>query len=549
MPYKVFKAGGEFCVHKYVNKKKGRKMGCHSSASKARKQQAALYVAEGKKEIPMADQEIIEETELAENEVSEKDRIEKGYVPWSVTSFEELDSAREASDAAERAYDAMSDFTGIVSNIISSSDTEIEDKPSAITAASTELKTRIDDALVKKTEEKEQPEEEQGVADKIISWMKDFFSKEEEKAQKDESKFMTWKDADGGMRWLAVYSNKFRDEDRPVHEIISEKSHINFIDLVDTKQVVMPELWLWHTSEWKFGVADWLAWDDEGFAISSGSIDEGKEAVAEWISKQANVAVSHGMPNDSVVYDPDDPSIIVQHITKEISPLPMWAAANKRTDFLILGDDNGKEKTEDDMAISDEKKKKLEEDWDAPTSLLENLEKINKDRADKALEEGVDFKETTEEEKTEAESSEAESQEEQEEQQEQSTEQKPEAEKPEAETTDAETEQPEFVTREEVAEVMTPMAQQLEAQGKDLKFIMGALKELVLTDEEKITKAAAETPPASLAAMVSRNMTAIGDDKTEVDGRSSLAKQKPEEAATPGPTGIEFLDDMLSQKQ
>ena len=36
---------------------------------------------------------------------------------------------------------------------------------------------------------------------------------------------------------------------------------------------------------------------------------------------------------------------------------------------------------------------------------------------------------------------------------------------------------------------------------------MGALKEMVLTDEEKITKAAADTPPASLAAMVSRNMT------------------------------------------
>ena len=48
----------------------------------------------------------------------------------------------------------------------------------------------------------------------------------------------------------------------------------------------LPELWLWHTPKWRLGEADWLAYDDSGFALASGTIDRGKEIVAEQIAKQ-----------------------------------------------------------------------------------------------------------------------------------------------------------------------------------------------------------------------------------------------------------------------
>jgi hypothetical protein len=545
MPYKVFKTGSEYCVHKNVDGKKGKKMGCHSSAAKARKQQQALYAAEGKKEIPMEDQEIIEETEVSEDEVTEKDRLEKGYVPWGVTSFKELEEAREAAESAAKTYDLLTDYTGLVSNVLESS--QVEDKAATIAGLTKELESKLRSGEREKEIETEEIPQWKKASNSVIDWMKDnfdFLNKKDD--EEDEYSFMTWKQADGRMRWFATYSNKFRDEDRPVPEIISEKSHIRFEELLDTKQVDMPELWLWHTPEWKFGVADWNAWDDQGFAVASGLIDEGKEAVAEWVGKQSDVAVSHGMPIDSIMRDPDDPTIIVGHITKEISPLPSWAAANKRTDFLILGNDD-KNLEEDDMAISDNKKKKLQEDWNAPPSILETLEASNRDKAKKALQEDVEFKETeveAEEAETEVENSETEQQAEQAE-----AEAQPEADQPEAQTEDADTEQSEFVTRDEVVEAITPMAKQLEALQKNQELLLDTVKELALSDEEKIEKAASKAPPASVAAMVAKQMRVVGSEEAEVDGRSALSKSKPAEAEAVGPTGIQFIDNMLTQEQ
>lgn len=553
MPYKVYKVGEQYCVHKKKpDGSRGAKKGCHSSAAKARKHQAALYVAEGKKEIPMADKEIevVEQTmtvaedgtvRIPSDEQVEKEKLEKGYVPWGVTSFAELEKAREAAEAAARTYDLMSDFTGIVSNILSDSD--IEDKVSAVAKATKEMENMLGSPKKEKVED-DQPAWQKS-ADAVIDWFKDFFVKEEEQ-EESEPNFMIWKEADGTTRWMAVYSNKFRDEDQPP-EIISEKSHIRFEQLIDTKQAAMPELWLWHTPEWKFGVADWIAWDDEGFAIASGTIDEGKEAVAEWVGKQQDVAVSHGMPKDSILRDPDDPTIIVGHITREVSPLPYSAAANKRTDFLIFGNDT-KNKQEDVMAISDEKKQELQESWNAPDGILERLEAANSDKAQKALDEDVDFKETESEETVAEEevTSEAETAETTESEETAETTAQSETEEPEVEGTDAEElDQSEYPTRDEVVEAITPMAKQIAALEQTVGVLVDAVKELVADDEDKISKAAASVPPASIAAMVAKNQSAVGSTETQIKGSTSLAKSKPEEAATVGRTGIEFIDEML----
>lgn len=655
MPYKVYKTGSKWCTHKKnPDGSKGKKLGCHATREEALAQARAVYASEEKKEIA------IEEIEV--EEIEEKERLEKGYVPWGVSSFAELEDARKAAEAAEKTYDILTDYTGIVSNILSNS--EISDKSSAVISVTNELQSmlskgdkkeeeykeldekavwttaykndlpdssflyvtpncgskdsdgktkprscrkfpykdkngKVDPAhvrnaiaripqakglsadvkkrlqararkllgaskaieeveaeVLKDIECEECTEEEtpiwQKTADAVINWMKEMFYSDDGGDKEQDSQFMIWKEADGGLRWLATYSNKFRDDDRPQPEIISEKSHIRFEHLVDEKQVSMPELWLWHVPEWKFGVADWVAYDTEGFALASGTIDEGKEAVAEWVSKQKDVAVSHGMPVDSIIRDPDDPTIIVGHVTREISPLPYSAAANKRTDFLILSNDNNT-KQEEVMSISSEKKKKLLDNWkDAPPNLLEQLEAANAGKAKEAIDDGVEFKETEVEEveATEATEETEEATSETTEEPSGQAETQPEAEEPEAQVADSDDVPSEFPTREEVVEALSPMAKQIASLEESVAELATVIKELKSSDDEKIAKTVSQSPPASVAAMIARNMSAVGSKEAEVgDEDKDLKDSKPAEAESDGITGFEWIDNILLQEK
>lgn len=152
-----------------------------------------------------------------------------------------------------------------------------------------------------------------------------------------EEEFMVWKDAKTGMtRWFSIYSNNFRDNDRP-SEIISEQSQLNFVDLVDKGIVDYPELWLWHVKGTAWGKADWVAYS-HGFAMASGLVYPGYEHIADNLAERGNLRVSHGMPKELLVRDPHNKSVILFHVTAEISPLPDWAAANMLTGFYVLGE-------------------------------------------------------------------------------------------------------------------------------------------------------------------------------------------------------------------
>ena len=54
------------------------------------------------------------------------------------------------------------------------------------------------------------------------------------------SNFTVYKTSDG-WRWLAIFSNKYRDDDSPP-EILSEASHLDFIKAVDEGTWPMPEI-------------------------------------------------------------------------------------------------------------------------------------------------------------------------------------------------------------------------------------------------------------------------------------------------------------------
>jgi hypothetical protein len=110
--------------------------------------------------------------------------------------------------------------------------------------------------------------------------------------------------------------------------------------------------------------------------------------------------------------------------------------------------------------------------------------------------------------------------------------------------------QSEYPTRDEVVEAIAPMAKQIASLEGTVNDLLVAIKGVVEDDETKIAKAASEAPPASVAAMLARNMSAIGDDDTKVKGSEKLAKGKPEEAeSTKKVTGIEFIDNIINQEQ
>jgi hypothetical protein len=354
---------------------------------------------------------------------------------------------------------------------------------------------------------------------------------------------MIWKESDGTYGFAAVYSNNFRDDDKP-SDIISKASHVRYDDLLTKGEIQYPELWLWHRPEWKIGQVTAHAWDDSGFAIAVGKFDKGCEPIAEWISKEVlNFAVSHGMPINTVKRSGDDPSIIVEHITREISPLPAWAAANKLTGFLVLDKEES-----NTMAILDEKRKALL-DMGLGENVLSALEQVNADIAQEATDKGIESKEINAESAENVEevvsTNEA---------QEDVVETEPDVIETEGQDTDQEVKE-EPITRAEIAEtlnaVLLPMAESLTMLTEKLAELDKEIKGI--SDAKEVTEQAAKeaAPAASLLSMIT-GIRAIGSAETKVKGTDDLDGGPKEKEAQPDRmrvSPIPFIDALLTANQ
>jgi len=300
--------------------------------------------------------------------------------------------------------------------------------------------------------------------------------------------FTVFKQKDGSYRWLATYSNKFRDVDNPP-EIISEASHMRFTKMVNDGDFPYPEVKVWHIDGSRWGQADFVAYDDRGFSIASGTVDKGREWIAESLMAfEGDLLTSHGMPPASIVRDPDDHSIIIRHQTTEISPLPASAAANKFTGFNILGDEVK------EMALSDKDEAKL-------TALNINPERLDADTESKAKDTAdLQFKEND------------------------------------PPDTSKETGEGEYVARDEMIDLVKSVGE----TQKQIVELIGNLVDRVQTLETNklaIDKETLEHTPA--ASLTDIHKSVIGSPETKVDGRSSLAKSGPQEAPMDG-TGSRF---------
>jgi hypothetical protein len=496
--------------------------------------------------LPLGSEKAMEdEIEIKEKDGEQED--EKGLglmIDLGPTTFAELDNVREARKEDGVIKTIVSDFMALVGNIMNF--------PSENGKAA-DLRQ-----LVKEMEER-LPLEDEEDEDKPRK------EKDSNTGMEDERMLFTiWKDESTGVyRWLGIYSNKFRDDDSPA-EILAEDAHLRFIEQVEKGELAYPDLYVWHISV-PVGKADLLAYDDAGFSIASGVIEE--DFAIALMNTSEDLAMSHGMPAKSIRRDDPDKTVITGYVSTEVSVLPRWAAANKLTDFYIQDEEEAK------MAIFPEEKRQQITNL-LGTELTEQLEAGLAARGEKAIAENVEFKEedvaaedTAEEEaETTAEKTEIAVEEEEEAAEEQVAETEDMAEESVDESEagaaeeEAATEEP-TLQKDDVVEALAFVVETMTAQNKQLTEAIEGIGERVATleggvgslqksTEEQIAELAAGTPEASMTALLTSKLAAagsvIGNPATRVHGNSALAKEGPEETpeeeVTEGEAGLFFKD-------
>lgn len=339
--------------------------------------------------------------------------------------------------------------------------------------------------------------------------------------------FSVWKDKEGKLRWDTIYSNNYLDDDNPP-DIITAKSHENFVEMVNDGTVDYPEIWHWHVPGTAWGKADFVDFVD-GFAFASGYVYEGHEKEAEILGDMDNIKVSHGMPNDLIVRDSKEKRNIVFHVTTEISPLLGNVAANPYTSFAVL-------KETQNMSFSEEKRQHFLAIFDGDEDKVAELDERLSELKGQAEDEGRDSKESEDVETEVLEGEEEDT---------------PSADA--EETTDEV--QNDFASREEIAEtlagVIEPVAKTLQNLSERLASMEAVVKELQVSDEAKVAKQTEETPKASLADILSKMV--IGHDEARVDGRKSLAKDGPQEAEdkdrVPQTTPVPMVNSLIASNR
>lgn len=255
------------------------------------------------------------------------------YVPYGVTSFQQLDDATESIWMAEEAAEVTQQFAQIANNIIH--DDTVEDKPGLITRLVDEMGSRI--KAMWQTDDRIDDEEAQAEADQMDDEEKDFSFKS--------SSIEVFKGADGGYWLLGRMTNHWIDRE---DEIIASKGHEWFANFVNKYPQFAPELWVWHVPESKMShKAVWVDYADGQLTCLWPLEPEEAEGMQRF-AKDYEPGMSHGF-----VALERDGNTIWKYVSIEGSVLPNDMAANDAAGFAIL---HGKDKK---MAFTEDRRKVL----------------------------------------------------------------------------------------------------------------------------------------------------------------------------------------------
>src|SRR3990167_483171 len=254
------------------------------------------------------------------------------------TTFDELDSYRDALHEARAIRDVTGDFEMLVGNVLAKSEPgELGDR---IVSLGEEMKTRLENP----------PEEKASEEIGFVARIKEALQKAKitrtaakkmdirAPAEGKSSGFRVEKALDGSWRWFGWVSNKFRDRDASAEpklggQILSEAAHKEFVEWATADPKRMPELWPWHTKEGAHDLpADWIDYAD-GFLMMSGALTAKEAERVQRLAAKHDLAMSHGLINFD--YDKKN-GVIRKYRTFESSYLPREHAANEWTDIETL---------------------------------------------------------------------------------------------------------------------------------------------------------------------------------------------------------------------
>lgn len=134
------------------------------------------------------------------------------------------------------------------------------------------------------------------------------------------------KDLKGSWRWIGWVSNNFKDREG---EIITEKSHEEYIEFLNNSPQHAPEFRIWHVKGTaRENKVDWWSYT-KGFLMMSGKLTK-KEATT---LLKAGEKEPLGMSHSFVAYKNPKEKLILKYRTFEVSDLPRRSAANPWTNL------------------------------------------------------------------------------------------------------------------------------------------------------------------------------------------------------------------------
>lgn len=250
------------------------------------------------------------------------------YRPFGgALSFADVDTYEAAAEQSEDVAKLNHQFQAIFVNAINDPDLTPTQRAATIGSAASDLETRLGQIS----------QGQKGILDRLIGR---FGGGDKPAAIPAEpvpgptsdatgpGTLSVFKDVDGRRRFLATWTNQFRDRQG---QVFPEAAHKEYVEWADATHQY-PELRLWHIP-YAVGQCDMVAYHD-GFMLGSGTFHAGMEDVADALADDGELGMSHGYRY--AVNDLDSEGVFHRYRSFEVSALPRARAANEGTAFVAV---------------------------------------------------------------------------------------------------------------------------------------------------------------------------------------------------------------------
>lgn len=248
------------------------------------------------------------------------------------TSFAQIDQQKAVREYSYSVDDQTTALRGIIENITSSDDFDVDTKATAIQAAAAEFKNRVNSLKIP-TDVLNQENDKS-----IIGKLRNMFLKNKSNKARDlpvDRGFKVFEDKEGNLRWLSFSSNAFEDKDKELFTTLALEEAIEHADKTDERGPLL----FFHVPSAEIGQCDFQGMAGR-FLVESGTFNDtplGRKAVEYFVNSDEEHQVSIGYYH---LKDDDKDGTYDWLRIKERSVCPDGMAANSWTDFRVIGKEN-----------------------------------------------------------------------------------------------------------------------------------------------------------------------------------------------------------------